>query len=80
MLHVLREIDSFFTIGRNRATRSAQSFARQFGSPFFIAAPVRTRANQIPIKWSEEAVAFSVAPIVRGPQPDREFKGVADAK
>jgi hypothetical protein len=80
MLQVLREMDSFLTIGRKRSTRSAQSFERPFGSPFFIAAPARNRSNQIPIKWSEEAVAFSVAPVIRDGRESRRIKAAARTK
>jgi hypothetical protein len=65
MLQVLREMDSLLMIGRNRATRSAQSVSRPFASPFCIAAPEGNSTNQIPIKWSEEVAAFSVAPVIR---------------
>ena len=64
-MQVLREMESFLTIGRSRATRSAEKVSRPFGAPFLIAAKPRNRANQIPISWGEEVVAFSVAPVVR---------------
>ena len=64
MLEVLREY-SFLSIGRNRATRSAEKFSRPFGAPFFIApAKARNSATRIPISWGEECVTFSVSPIV----------------
>jgi hypothetical protein len=77
MLQVLREMDSLLTMGRSRVTRSAQSFSRPFGSPFFIAAPAHNRTNQIPIKWAEEAVAFSVAPVIRDGRQSRGLESVA---
>src|SRR5437763_7677687 len=64
MLDVLREMESFVTMGRNRATRSAEKFSRPFGTAFFLAAKAHG-SGQIPINWAEEVVAFSIAPIKR---------------
>jgi hypothetical protein len=80
MLHVLREMGSLLTICRSRATRSAQDFSRPCGSPLSIAAPTPNPTNQIPINWSEESVAFSVAPIIRATRQGRGDTPLAGAQ
>lgn len=66
----MRDLESYLYVHRPKGVRKADDFSRPYGIPFTVAGGLCAESvtNRIPVTWSEEVVAFSIAPVVRGVQ------------